>query len=258
MMTARLILIAVMALGCISAQAQLKLLPKERVDSVANPPLAPDAGLLRFETVHIDAGEINEADAPTTYIYRFVNVGDRTVRINRLVTTCSCATATSPDKEIGPGEEGTIILRYNPKGHPGGFERRIFVYVDENRQPSVVLRLKVKVRAGDGTSDEFPEQMGWVSADRRSVIFDRAVSDRRTIRFVNNSGRMLNMECATMMLAPCLSFEADPETVGDGEVGCITVFYDSKVGAPVSGKAAVMLKNLGVPPSQSTITVIFK
>ncbi len=257
-MTARLILMAVMALGCFSAQAQLKLLPKERIDSVANPPLAPDAGILKFDAVHIDAGEINETDAPTTYSYRFVNVGDRTVRINRIVTTCSCMTAAVVDKDIAPGEEGSVTLRYNPKGHPGGFERRVFVYTDDNRQPSAVLRLKVNVRAGDGTSDDFPEQMGWINADRRSIIFDRTVSDTRTIRFVNKSGRRLKMECETMMLAPCLSFDADPETVENGETGCITVFYDSKVGAPASGKASVMLKNLGVPPLQSTIAVIFK
>ena len=83
MRTVALIILFLASLSGITAHAQLKLIPKERLDSVANPPLAPNAATLKFECLRIDAGEMNETDGPVVFTYGFVNLGNVPVSISR-------------------------------------------------------------------------------------------------------------------------------------------------------------------------------
>lgn len=258
MTKAGLILILLALFGGSVLQAQIKVLPKEKLDSVANPPLAPDADLLKFDRLRIDAGEIDEDAGHVIYTYRFVNTGNAPVRISRLVSTCSCAVATVSDRIVAPGKEGEISLRYDPEGHPGRFERRVFVYTDSNVQPSAVLRLAVRVISGKGMANGFPVQMGSIRTQLDMVSFKKGKADAARVRFINLSGRSLRLECERMMLAGCLDFAVEPNIIEAGQEGVMTISYDPKGSHPASGKAMVMLKGLGVPPSQSSIKVILK
>jgi hypothetical protein len=55
----------------------------------------------------------------------------------------------------------------------------------------------------------------------------------------------------------CLGFITEPETVGAGEEGEIVISYDPLKGGERE-RMPVILKGMGVPPSQSKITVIIK
>ena len=59
------------------------------------------------------------------------------------------------------------------------------------------------------------------------------------------------------MLPSCLNFRVEPEIVNAGEEGEIIITYDPAKGG-VRDRMPVILKGLGVPPSQSTINVIIK
>lgn len=232
--------------------AQMKILPKERVDNVANPRLSPDSAALRFDTRHIVAHSMNEDDAPSTFVFRFVNVGDKTLNIDRLVTTCSCASASIDKREVKPGGQAEIAVRYNPKGHPGRFERRIFVYASGGNAPAAVLKLTVDVANGKDLSGLWPVQMGPIRLRRSSVDFVRGEKAVEKLRFINLSGKPLKLQCEEAFLPECLKFEA--ETVEDGQEGEIVMAYDpSKPGAREQMK--VILKGLGLPPTKATITV---
>ena len=127
------------------AFSQLRILPREKVESVANPRLSRDSAALSFDTRHIVAEPMNEDDAPRTFVYRFTNAGKEPLAIKRLVSSCSCAAAVAVKTEIGPGESSQIRVTYNPKGHPGRFERKVFVYTEGEDDPAAILRLSVYV-----------------------------------------------------------------------------------------------------------------
>ena len=129
-----------------TASAQLKIIPRERIDSIANPPLAANAAFMKFESTRIDAGCMNESDRPETFEYVYTNTGNAPITVSRLVATCSCVVAEYDSMTVAPGKKGTVYVRYNPEGHPGTFERRVYVYTNDNKQPSAVLRLSVEVR----------------------------------------------------------------------------------------------------------------
>ena len=142
----RYILLATLLTFGHSVMAQINILPKERIDSIANPPLAPNAGNVAFEREMIKAELASDDHEPRTYEYAFVNKGRSPLVISRLVSTCSCAKAEYDKRVIKPGERGVIRLTYSPEGRIGINVRRVFVYTGDNTQPSAVLRLEVTHR----------------------------------------------------------------------------------------------------------------
>ena len=246
-------MIVVWTFAAMSASAQMRIIPREKVEEVSNPRLSADSASLAFETMHIVAEPMTEDDAPKTFIYRFENVGDKEVKIVRLVSTCSCAQATCMVKSVAAGNSAEISVKYYPKGHPGRFERKVFVYTQEGgNDPAAVLRLSVNVASGADHSTEWPIQMGGIRLRRSELSFLHGQKAVETISFINLTGKTFRLECDEMFLPECFSFSS--ESVADGEEGVMTITYDpTKPG--VRENVKLILKGLGLPPSRSSITI---
>lgn len=246
--------VSAILLAMTPAFSQIRILPREKVESVSNPRLSRDSAALAFDTRHLVAEPMNEDDAPRTFLYRFTNKGEEPLVIKRLVSSCSCATAVAVKTELMPGESSEIRVTYNPKGHPGRFERKVFVYTEGEDAPAAVLRLSVDVSNGSDMSREWPVQMGSVRLRRQEITFAEGVKAAEKLRFMNLSGKPLTLSCEDAFLPECLSFRTEPATVADGEEGQMVISYDPEAsGARETMK--VILKGLGLPPSQATITV---
>ena len=155
-------------LPAIHAKAQIRIIPREKIDSIANPKLDPVAGLFKFEETVIDAGQISEDDGPQTYRYTFRNLSKNSLFITRMVTNCSCVVAMPESKWVGPGQTSAIKVVYHPEGHPGVFQRTIRVYAQEMRpglksreekaqeklQLAAFLKLNVSVSAAITNNDK--------------------------------------------------------------------------------------------------------
>ena len=245
-------IIGIWALAASAASAQMRIIPREKVDAVSNPRLSADSASLAFETMHIVADPMTEDDTPKTFIYRFENVGDKDVKIVRLVSTCSCASATCSVKSVAPGASAEISVKYYPKGHPGRFERKAFVYTQDGNDPAAVLRLSVDVESGSDHSTQWPVQMGGIRLRSTEVTFTQGRKAVETVSFINLTGKTLKLECETMFLPQCFAFSSEP--VDNGAEGKITITYDpAKPG--VRDNVKLILKGLGLPPSQSSITI---
>lgn len=238
-----------------TASAQMRIISREKVDAVSNPRLSADSASVAFDVRHIIADQMTEDDAPKTFIYNFKNIGVKTLNIHRLVSTCSCASATCTVSSLAPGESAQINVRYNPKGHPGKFERRVFLYTQEGNNPAAILRLSVDVTSGQDHSIQWPVQMGGIRLRVADVSFTQGQKAVETINFLNLTGRPLKLECEEMFLPQCISFSSEP--VADGAEGVMTVTYDpTKPGTRDNMK--LILKGLGLPPSKSTINIRIK
>lgn len=256
MLRLNFICILLLAVGfCNQVEAQLNIIPKEVRDSILSPELTGDSAYLVFDRMYISADLMNENDPPVTYRYNVTNTGNEPLRILRMSTTCSCVSAICGSQVIRPGESSFISVRYDPKGHPGRFERRIFVYTREGDRPSAILTLSVSVSAGSELLESYPVQMGVLRLRRTEVCFD---ADRgksvEKIRFINLSGRPMKLQCENLFLPECIGFSTRPETVEDGEEGEILITYDPSKGGS-RDRVPVIVKGLDVPPSQSTILV---
>lgn len=257
-----MVCIAVMA-SAVTASAQLRMVSKEKLQEVSDPRHSADSAWLAFDSRHIVAEPMNEDDAPKTFVYRFTNAGEKTVYIRRLVSTCSCTSAVCPVREVAPGAEAEISVRYNPKGHPGKFERKVFVYTQDGNDPAAVLRLSVDVSTGSDLSGEWPVQMGSIRLRRSEVTVAAGEKTVEQLRFFNVSGRPVTLEADNNFLPECLSvtiglagqdLSSRSATIPAGAEGVIRLSYDpSRPGSRDVMK--VILKGLGLPPSRSAITI---
>ena len=248
-----LICIAVMA-SSMTAAAQLRMVSKEKLEQVSDPRHSADSAFLAFDTRHIVAEPMNEDDAPRTFVYRFTNVGSETMQIKRLVASCSCASAVCTVKEVAPGASAEISVRYNPAGHPGKFERKVFVYTQDGNDPSAVLKLSVDVSAGADLSGEWPVQMGSVRLRRSEVTFKAGEKAVETLRFINAGDRTLTLDVDRDFLPACLSVSMEQGQIAPGEEGVIRIAFDPSMSG-VREAMKVILKGLGLPPTRSTLTV---
>ena len=245
-----------MCLG-ISSQAQMIVVPREKLDAVNNPRLSDMSSAFKFEAVSITAETINEDGGMHVFTYPFENVSQDTLHISRLVTTCSCAAASCDKMMIAPGETSEIVVSYNPKGHPGRFERKVFVYVGKDESPAAVLRLFVTVERGADITGLYPVSMGNIRVRRQDVYFIKGRKAVEVCAFMNVSDKPLKLQSESAMMPMCLNFKAEPEIVAPGEEGRIIIEYDPAKGGE-RPSMPVMIKGLGVPPTQSAVTVYIK
>ena len=83
------------------------------------------------ETTH-DFGIIGENDGYAEHIFTFKNLGTAPLVVTRVQASCGCTRPEWTTSPIEPGEEGQIILAYNPKGRVGPFNKNATVYTNED------------------------------------------------------------------------------------------------------------------------------
>ena len=241
----------------LSVQAQMVIVPRQTLDAVNSPALSAQSAALVFDETLLTPEPISEDGGVKEFSYRFENKGRDTISIGRIVTTCSCARAMCPEKVILPGQASEIIVRYDPKGHPGRFERKIFVYADGDDAPIASLRLAVEVERGADKTRLYPVGMGNIRVRRNSIDFVRGTKAVETCAFINVSDKTLKLDCDTFLLPSCLTFHTEPQVVRPGEEGRLVISYDPSKGGEKQ-HMPVVIKGLGVPPTQAAIFVNMK
>ncbi len=228
---------------------------------------------LSFERTRIEAGEISEDEKPQ-YEYSFTNTGDEAVNIVKISTTCgSCLKAESDRMTVEPGEKAKITVSYFPKGHPGKFERRIFIYTAEaGTKPAAVLELAVSVKMGGDLTPYYPVNMGKIRMKSSEITFRKGRSEGICLEYLDVTEKDFRPQVSREMLPPYIkvSVVSPSELAADeysaldgnakGKAGEICISFDSDAFPQDKDKAEVpvMLKGLGVGPSSSTIRVTIK
>ena len=94
----------------------------------------PSRGSLAFDQYAVNLGAI----APTPYAYvrfSFTNVGDETVHIRELKTSCGCLQPRLAQREYQPGESGHFDLRIQTANEPAGPKDEFVRVLYDDPQP---------------------------------------------------------------------------------------------------------------------------
>lgn len=107
---------------------------------------APGAGVPRveFESRELDFGEIDQGERVTDTL-RFKNVGDDTLVIEKVRTSCGCTAAVVSSKRIAPKEIGEIRVTFNSGRFKGKVGKRVYVYSNDPDNPTVHLTVSANV-----------------------------------------------------------------------------------------------------------------
>ena len=95
---------------------------------------------IQFKESKWDFGNKKQGEV-LKHTFRFENVGDETLVIHRVRTSCGCAAAMLSKKELAPGEKGKIEAKFNTQGYYG--EQNKFIYVESNDPSESVKQLMI-------------------------------------------------------------------------------------------------------------------
>lgn len=239
------------------ARGQFHIVPRQRLDSMANPSLADGARAMQFAAKRIETGRIGEDDGPKSYRFEWQNVGDKPLVITRVTTTCGCAAPSWDRQPVKPGEKGQVTVTYHPKGHPGSFARKIFLFTQLSPSaPTAILELTGEVIPSARPTYAYPHARGNLLLKQEEIRFDATRRAVERIECLNGGSDTLRITLDARILPPCIRAEFRPEVLRPGEIGELTVRFD-----PTAGRAPqrvpVFLRGVGLPPSQSAVMLRF-
>ncbi len=228
----------------------------ELINSINNPDLAEGSEVMAFEALKIDAGLLNEDSGISTYVYRWTNKGSQAISITDVRTSCSCALPEYAKEEVAPGQSAEIRLDYNPKGRPGGFTRRLYVYSSlSSEKPSAVLVLQGETSPSLRPTFDYPVAFGPLLLKRASVRMKKGEKQVVRIECMNAGEEPLNISAEKALLPEGLS--VDDLHIAGGEIADIVIRYVPKGNMRVTD-IPLILTGLDMAPSQRTIKIEFQ
>lgn len=256
--------ITVLALGWLLCAAaplygQFRIIPRERLDSLAHPATAEGCEAMFFERTKIDAGTLGEDDTPSAYVFRWRNTGESPLVVTRVQTTCGCAAATYDKRPVLTDGTGEIKVTYRPKGHPGSFARKIYVFTQlSDAQPTAILELSGHVTPSVLPTADYPHGAGALLLRRQEVrIAGKHVQTER-IECLNAGEEPLRITVERRLLPEYIAFSCDPEVLEPGQAGDLVIRFDP-TSAPeqLPRQLPLLLEGVGTPPGQRTIRIRF-
>ncbi len=258
-------LLCIVLLHAAVSHAQIRTVPKELLDSIANPAEDVSGSFMKFETKRIVTGIIEEDGIPPVYGFRFVNVSDKPLEIRNITSSCGCIVAECSAAAVNPGDSAVVSVTYYPKGHPGRFERRIFVYTGTSgTRPAAVLYLDATVRQGNDRNYLYPHRLGRIRMKVREFTFRSDIRDVVCLDFLNTGDTPVTPRVAKAMLPDFIGAWCETPDVAPGEKGEICISFDpdryaaSQAGRPAGAavtRVPLILEGLGASPRESSITL---
>lgn len=107
-------------------------------------PVASAGGELKFDSLAIDFGNIND-DKAAVHEFKFTNVGTGPLTIQSVQGSCGCTVPALQKREYAPGESGQIRVEYNPHNRRGKQHTNVTVTSNDAKNPQLKLDINSNV-----------------------------------------------------------------------------------------------------------------
>ncbi len=230
------------------------------IDSLSNPSTVAGGEVMHFEQRRIEAGVMAETEAPRSYTFRWRNEGEKPLVVTQVQTTCGCAQPTFSREPVVAGNEGEIVVTYHPKGHPGSFLRRIFVYTQlSDRYPTAVLELSGEVQSGGARRADYPCVMGPLRLKRDRVPLDPTTRAVERIEWLNSGTEPLTITADARLLPDYLQLRCEPATVAPGTTADLVIRFDpTQAPERLPERLPVLLEGIETPLGERTLMIVFE
>ena len=239
-----------------SAAAQIKIIPREKIDSVANPQIVDGVKLLFQGGEVVSFGTISEDDERWEQTILWQNGGQKDVVITAVRTSCSCLKAQAPKGVVKSGAKSQLQLSYYPKGHPGKVSQRVFVYTNLSSSiPSAVVTLKGEVLPSKDKSGDYPCRMGELLLRRDTVALNCNKAQTERIACLNSGSRAMRLTADSLMSSRGLSLRTEPEVLPAGGEGDLIISYSPEKNEKRPLWLKLYIKGLALPLREREIFV---
>lgn len=128
----------------ILAQREMSAAPNAKLESSSS-----KFGKARVENKEHDFGVINKKGGIISANFTIGNIGETTLMIGDIMTSCGCTSAKISDTGISSGENAVLTVNFDPNFHEepkGRFSRSIFVPTSdpENEELEFIIFVEIK------------------------------------------------------------------------------------------------------------------
>lgn len=187
---------------------------------------------VKWLSEEFDFGTMAEDEGPQKGKFRFVNIGEEPVWIEKVKTSCGCTQAEFVDGMIASGDTATINFSYDPTRRPGLFQKTIRVFLGcpqlKNADPKVLTIKGNVVPSANTLADDYPVSYGDLRLSGRFVDLGRlepGVARHGFVRYFNPTSRTMMAEATTDHRS--LTATVIPDTIAPGEGGVISFYLDT-------------------------------
>ena len=243
-----------------SVLAQIRIIPQEKRDSIANPPTVKCEDMLFENGRSVDFGTMAEDGGNQVRNIRWRNSGTAPITITRITTSCGCVRCDFDRKPIASGGQSNITITYVPQGHPGVMRQRIFVYTDRSSQmPTSIIDIKGNVTASADRRGDYPYAIGALLLRTREIRFDADTEGTQTMRIacMNGGTQDLTPSKDAMLSSENITIFSEPKSLRAGEQGEIVVRYTPTANGN-NEPLRLFVENRNLPPRDRKIEIITK
>lgn len=251
-------IILILAAIMISATslAQIRIIPKEKRDSVTNPATLKCNDMYFAAGRSLDFGTMEEDGGGHTLIAKWQNIGAEPLIITRIATSCGCVRCDYTREAVGSGKDSKISITYYPKGHPGIMRQRIFIYTNRSDQmPTAVVDLKGEVRASTDRRGDYPHPIGALLLRNRQIRIDSEVQQTIRIACMNGGEADLTPSKDNLLSSSAFSLTAEPKTLRAGQEGEIIISYTPTDGG-IKEPLRLFINNKLLAPRDREIKIV--
>lgn len=148
----------------------------------------------RFNTLDLDAGEINRSQSEVRYAFPFTNSGSKPLTLSARAS-CGCVALDYPQRPVLPGERAELVARYNVSGERGPFGKYIAFQSNDPKFPAIMLHV------GGYVVDQLLASPLYISFGRMSVGETR-VEHLVVRRFSLVPFRITGIDCSVQDVTP--------------------------------------------------------
>ena len=239
-----------------SALAQIRIIPREKRDSVSNPPTLSPSDIQFPNGRQIHFGTMAEAEGVQTRRIEWRNNGNETITVTRITTSCGCVRCHCEPQSVEGGKNGTFVICYNPKGEFGVMRNRAFVYTNRSAQiPTVILDIDGTVMASSKQNCDYPHVIGGLLLRNREIVIDASKGEQEVrIACINSGKTALTPQIDPLLSSPMLTLRSTPATLQSGEQGEIIIRYTPTSSAPTA-PLRLFIENRNLPPRDREIKI---
>ena len=239
-----------------STLAQIRIIPREKRDSVSNPPTLSPSDIQFPNGRQIHFGTMAEAEGVQTRRIEWRNNGNETITVTRITTSCGCVRCHCEPQSVEGGKSGTFVINYNPKGEFGVMRNRAFVYTNRSAQiPTVILDIDGTVTPSGQQNSDYPHSIGGLLLRNREIVIATDKGEHEVhIACMNGGKTALTPQIDPMLSAATLTLRSNPATLQPGEKGEIIVRYTPTSSAPTA-PLRLFIENRNLPPRDREIKI---
>jgi len=185
---------------------------------------------IEFSQKEYNYGIIRESEGIQSFGFTYISTGNQPLYIIEIKSTCGCTNSEFSSEPVLPGERGTLLINFDPKGKEGAFSEMIQVFTNVGTQPINIIVRGVVIPVS--TREEvYKYSFDDLLLEDIYISFGEVYKGNEALKQIRiyNSSDINSLTPAFTEVGPHLRLELRPSVLEPLQEGILNVYYDSRL-----------------------------